>query len=106
MAIERKFVVDHVLFVVKDLAASRRFYAAALHPLGFDVMDEKEEGVSFGREGADDFAVFQARPGEETTTAAHVAFAAESAAAVGALLQVATASGGRRCIRPGLPGEH
>jgi hypothetical protein len=33
--IERRIVVDHVLFVVEDLDASRRLYTAALAPLGF-----------------------------------------------------------------------
>jgi catechol 2,3-dioxygenase-like lactoylglutathione lyase family enzyme len=30
----RRVVVDHVLYVVRDLAASRRLYTAALRPLG------------------------------------------------------------------------
>jgi catechol 2,3-dioxygenase-like lactoylglutathione lyase family enzyme len=32
---ERRVIVDHVLFVVEDLDASRRLYTAALAPLGF-----------------------------------------------------------------------
>ena len=31
----RLIVVDHVLFVVEDLAACRRLYTAALAPIGF-----------------------------------------------------------------------
>jgi catechol 2,3-dioxygenase-like lactoylglutathione lyase family enzyme len=33
---ERSIVVDHVLFVVEDLDASRRLYTAALAPFGFE----------------------------------------------------------------------
>src|SRR6185503_11493456 len=32
----QRFIVDHVLFVVSDLHASRRLYTAALAPLGFE----------------------------------------------------------------------
>jgi hypothetical protein len=40
MAIVRNLVVDPVLFVVRDIGASRTFYTAALAPLGFKVMYE------------------------------------------------------------------
>lgn len=99
-------MVDHVLFVVKDLRASRAFYTAALEPLGYKVMDEQEDGLGLGVEKADDFAIYQGKLGEPTTTAAHVAFVAESKEAVDAFFQAGIAAGGTEIRRPGLRPEY
>jgi predicted lactoylglutathione lyase len=106
MAVVRALVVDHVLFVVKDLRASRAFYTAALEPLGYKVMYQQEDGLGLGAEGADDFAVFEGKLGEPTTTAAHVAFVAESREAVDAFFDAAIASGGTEIRRPGVRPEY
>ena len=89
----RQVVVDHVLFVVADLQQARQFYEAALAPLGFRVMYEQGDCVSFGLDKADDFAICQGD--EAPTTKAHVAFVAESREAVDAFFQAAMANGGR-----------
>jgi catechol 2,3-dioxygenase-like lactoylglutathione lyase family enzyme len=41
-------VFDHVHLRVRDLEASRRFYAAVLEPLGFPITTETPELVEFG----------------------------------------------------------
>ena len=43
---------DHILLKVKDLKASKRFYTAALAPLGFQVEYEGDGMVGFGPKGA------------------------------------------------------
>src|SRR5947209_6894394 len=106
MAVVHTAVVDHVLFVVGDLRASRAFYTAALGPLGFQAMNEEEEGVAFGAEGAEDFAIYQGKPGERTTTAVHVAFVADSREAVDAFFAAAMTAGGVEKHRPGLRREY
>jgi catechol 2,3-dioxygenase-like lactoylglutathione lyase family enzyme len=106
MPVSRAIVVDHVLFVVKKLGASRAFFTAALEPLGFRVAYEQEDGVAFGLEGADDFAVFEGKLGEPTTTAAHVAFVAESREAVDAFFAAAIATGGTEIRGPGFRREY
>src|SRR5881409_3520216 len=50
---ERRIIVDHVLFVVEDLEASRRLYTAALAPLGYVELHVREDGVHYGVEGLD-----------------------------------------------------
>ncbi|MGH2554687.1 MAG: VOC family protein [Actinomycetota bacterium] len=99
-------MVDHVLFVVRNLQASRRFYRAALEPLGFRVITEEEDGVAFGVKDADDFAVYQGKPGEATTTAAHVAFVTEAQQSVDAFFAAAMAAGGRENRPPGYRPEY
>jgi hypothetical protein len=41
----RRIVVDHVLFVVEDLEASRRLHTAALAPLGLVELYVQDDGV-------------------------------------------------------------
>jgi len=98
----RTAVVDHVLIVVSDLEPSRRFFEAALAPLGFGVVYEEEKCVDFGVKGSDDFAI--CRDGEPSTRA-HVAFVAESREAVDAFF-AAMAHGGREKQAPGLRPEY
>jgi catechol 2,3-dioxygenase-like lactoylglutathione lyase family enzyme len=95
----RRVVVDHVSLVVQDLGASRRFYRAALAPLGIVELTVESDGVAFGAEGMDDFAV---DAGRHPTTRAHVAFDAPSREAVDAFYAAALAHGGRHRGAPGV----
>jgi catechol 2,3-dioxygenase-like lactoylglutathione lyase family enzyme len=92
-------VVDHVLFVVGDLAASRRLYTAALAPVGYEELHVQENGVHYGVEGLDDFAIYQGAP---VTTAAHVAFVTEDRASVDAFFEAALANGATPRGEPGV----
>jgi catechol 2,3-dioxygenase-like lactoylglutathione lyase family enzyme len=95
----RRVVVDHVLFVVSDLDASRRLYTAALAPLGYEELHVQHDGVSYGAEDLDDFAITRGTP---VTTAAHVAFAAEDRQAVDAFFEAAVANGATVRGEPGV----
>jgi catechol 2,3-dioxygenase-like lactoylglutathione lyase family enzyme len=92
-------VVDHVLLVVRDQEASRRFYRAALAPLGVVELKADPDGVAFGAEGMDDFAIFA---GPQPTTGAHVAFDAPGHEAIDAFYAAALAHGGRHRGAPGV----
>ena len=97
-----RVVVDHVGLLVRDLEASRRFYEAALRPLGFGLLDHSADGAAFGVTGADDFGLNRS---DEPTTGAHVAFVAESREAVDAF-HAALAGGGRDKSPPALRPEY
>jgi catechol 2,3-dioxygenase-like lactoylglutathione lyase family enzyme len=86
----RRVVVDHVLFVVADLEASRGLYTAALAPLGYEELYVQEDCVSYGADGLDDFTICR---GEPVTTAAHVAFDAADRGAVDAFFDAGIAHG-------------
>lgn len=96
---ERHVVVDHVLFVVSDLPASRRLYTAALAPLGIEELGEEPDGVSYGREGLDDFAIYEGSP---PTTASHVAFDAADRGSVNAFFEAGLAAGASARGEPGV----
>jgi catechol 2,3-dioxygenase-like lactoylglutathione lyase family enzyme len=105
--VERRVVVDHVTLVVADLDASRRFYDAALRPLGFERLrtDDIDGGVGYGVTGADDFSLVPAGEAAPTTTA-HVAFVAEDRAAVDAFYEAALAAGGTSRAAPRVRAEY
>lgn len=85
----RRVIVDHVLFVVEDLDASRRLYTAALAPLGYTELHVQDDCVSYGADDLDDFSICRGSP---VTTAAHVAFDAAGRDAVDAFFEAAVAS--------------
>jgi lactoylglutathione lyase len=95
----RRVVVDHVLFVVESLAQSRRLYTPALEPLGLSELHVRADGVHYGAEGMDDFAIYEGRP---ASVAAHVAFDAPGREAVDAFFEAAIANGGTVRGEPGV----
>ena len=95
----RRIVLDHVLFVVADLDASRRLYTAALAPLGYEELYVQDDGLGYGAEGLDDFTIARGQP---VTTAAHVAFSAEGRDAVDAFFAAAVANGATVRGEPGV----
>ena len=96
---DRHVVVDHVLFVVEDLPASRRLYTAALAPLGIEELNEEPNCVGYGRQDLDDFAICEGSP---VTTAAHVAFDAADRESVDAFFEAALAAGASGRGEPGV----
>ena len=95
----RQVVVDHVLFVVADVDASRKLYTAALAPLGYEELAVQEDCVAYGPEDLDDFIICR---GEPVTSAAHVAFSAEGRGAVDAFFAAAVANGATVRGEPGV----
>jgi len=95
----RTIVVDHVLFVVEDLDACRRLYTAALMTVGIVELHVQEDCVAYGREDLDDFGICRGSP---VTTAAHVAFDADTREQVDAFHAAAIANGATSRGEPGV----
>jgi catechol 2,3-dioxygenase-like lactoylglutathione lyase family enzyme len=93
----RPAFLDHLTLTVRDLAASRRFYAAALRPWAAEEV-ELEGEVAFGPPGAEDFVL---KEGDPPTTPVHVAFLAPDRATVDAFHAAALAGGGTDNGPPG-----
>ena len=94
----RQVVVDHVDLRVTDLDASCAFYAAVLQPLGFTLLRRTPDNVDFGLAGADDFGLSR---NAQPSRGVHVAFAADSEAAVDQFYAAALAAGARDNGAPG-----
>ena len=92
-------MIDHIVLNVRDVAASKQFYAAALAPLDFDVILEIAGGVGFGKDGKPEFWI-SSRP--TAHTGVHVAFGSEDRDGVDAFYAAAMEAGGRDNGPPGL----
>jgi catechol 2,3-dioxygenase-like lactoylglutathione lyase family enzyme len=89
--------VDHLAFDVADVAASRRFYLAALAPWGA-VEVEADGAFGYGPPGSEDIWLAHGEPGPPL----HLAFHARDRAMVEAFHAAALAAGGRDNGAPGL----
>jgi catechol 2,3-dioxygenase-like lactoylglutathione lyase family enzyme len=95
-------MIDHVGITVSDYEKSKAFYAAALAPLGYElVMEVTEAGpfAGFGEGGKPDFWI---GAGERTVLKVHVAFRARDRATVRAFYEAALAAGAADNGPPGL----
>jgi catechol 2,3-dioxygenase-like lactoylglutathione lyase family enzyme len=90
---------DHIGFRVRDMETSRRFYLAALAPLGVGVAMEGRYGVGLGRGGKPSLWLSQGAP---PVSPLHIAFAARTRAEVDAFHAAALAAGGKNNGAPGL----
>lgn len=89
---------DHVGLKVKDVAASVKFYSAALAPLGFVLCTHDDSGAGFGPPGAP--ALWLAK-GDSKGAGVHVAFAAKTHEAVQKFHRAGVEAGGRDHGKPG-----
>jgi catechol 2,3-dioxygenase-like lactoylglutathione lyase family enzyme len=62
-------VLDHVGVPVSDFERSKRFYAQALSPLGYELlMEPSASAAGFGRRGKPDFWIGKARQAKPSTS--------------------------------------
>jgi catechol 2,3-dioxygenase-like lactoylglutathione lyase family enzyme len=90
---------DHIGFRVRNVEASRKFYLAALGPLGVGVAMEGPYGVGLGRGGKPSLWLSQ---GEPPVSPLHIAFTAKNRAEVDAFHAAALAAGAKDNGAPGL----
>ncbi len=91
---------DHIGLQVKDLAASVRFYEAALAPLGFVLCSRDETSAGFGPKDAPALWLYADK--KATSMRTHVAFKAETKKAVDQFHAKGVATGGTDNGKPGL----
>lgn len=96
-------MIDHVTIKVSNLAHARAFYSAALAPLGYEVLAEFPGVVGMGADKKPDLWLVEDAANARPT---HVAFVAQSRAAVQAFHAAALASGGKDNGGPGLRAEY
>ncbi len=98
-------MIDHTGLQVSDPVKSRRFYEAALAPLGYRMMMEIPKEVTAGRvvlgfgvPPKPDFWIAEGTPNQPHL---HIAFCAENHAQVDEFYKAALAAGGRDNGAPG-----
>ena len=99
-------MIDHTGFNVSDPAVSRRFYDAALAPLGYAVLREVPTEYTGGKVvlgyGVAPKPDFWIAEGTVNAPRLHIAFRAKDRAEVDAFYQAAIAAGGKDNGPPGL----
>jgi catechol 2,3-dioxygenase-like lactoylglutathione lyase family enzyme len=96
-------MINHVSFGVRNLARSRRFYDAALAPLGYKCLFPAEGSAGYGREQAGLWLSQTDHPvPADDRSGLHVCFDAPSRAAVDTFHRAALANGGSDNGPPGV----
>jgi len=93
---------DHIQLKVKDLKSSKRFYTAALAPLGFTMEYEGDGLIGFGPKDAPALWLGEG----ESHGPMHIAFVAKDRAAVQAFYAAALPAGGTDNGKPGVRADY
>ena len=96
-------MLSHVSIGVKDLAKSRRFYDAALEPLGYKCLSEGEEYLGYGTATSEFWVLAVKRPVKaDDESGLHFCFDAAGRTEVNAFHRAALAAGGQDNGTPGI----
>jgi catechol 2,3-dioxygenase-like lactoylglutathione lyase family enzyme len=98
-------MIDHIGLTVRDVGGSTEFYLQCLAPLGYGIVMEvsaEDTGNEPAVGGASGKPSFWIGGGSSASGPLHVAFVAESRAAVDAFYRAAMAAGGKDNGPPGL----
>jgi catechol 2,3-dioxygenase-like lactoylglutathione lyase family enzyme len=100
-------VIHHVSIGVQDVAATKRFYDAALRPLGYRCLSESPGSLGYGSEAPVFWINAAERPvPADERSGLHFCFVAPSRKTVDAFHAAAVTSGGRDNGGPGLRADY
>jgi catechol 2,3-dioxygenase-like lactoylglutathione lyase family enzyme len=89
-------MLDHISIGVRDIARTRRFYDAALKPLGYTCMSEGDTSLGYGRDAVALWIAVTPHPvPPDEGSGLHICFAAPTRESVDEFHAAALASGGR-----------
>jgi catechol 2,3-dioxygenase-like lactoylglutathione lyase family enzyme len=96
-------MIAHVSIGTRDVARARRFYNAALKPLGYTCLSSGEDSLGYGTEAPEFWINAASHPvPPDDRSGLHVCFTAPSRAAVDGFHKAALMAGGRDNGKPGL----
>jgi catechol 2,3-dioxygenase-like lactoylglutathione lyase family enzyme len=100
-------MIDHVSIGVRDVARTKRFYDAALKPLGYNCLSEGEGSLGYGSDAVVLWISRTEHPvPADMTSGLHFCFIAPTAGSVDAFHAAALGSGGRDNGKPGLRADY
>ncbi|HUA77353.1 MAG TPA: VOC family protein [Acetobacteraceae bacterium] len=100
-------MLDHVSIGVRDLARTKRFYDAALAPLGCKCLSEGADSLGYGAEGIAFWISAAAHPvPADPDSGLHFCFTAPSRKSVDAFHAAALKAGGTDNGKPGLRADY
>jgi catechol 2,3-dioxygenase-like lactoylglutathione lyase family enzyme len=100
-------MLNHISFGVRDIARTKRFYDAALKPLGYTCLSESPTSLGYGK----DAVALWINPAKHPVPAdaesgLHVCFDAPTRKAVDAFHKAALGAGGSDNGKPGLRADY
>ena len=100
-------MLDHVSIGVRDLKAAKRFYDAALKPLGYTCLHEFDGSLGYGDKAAALWVSAVESPvPPDAKSGLHFCFTAPSRQSVAAFHEAALKTGGRNNGKPGLRADY
>jgi catechol 2,3-dioxygenase-like lactoylglutathione lyase family enzyme len=100
-------MIHHVSIGVQDIPAIKRFYDAALAPLGYQCLSESPGSLGYGKEAVAFWISVTARPvPADEQSGLHFCLVAPSRKSVDAFHAAAIAAGGRDNGGPGLRADY
>jgi catechol 2,3-dioxygenase-like lactoylglutathione lyase family enzyme len=100
-------MINHISIGVRDVAASKRFYDAALKPLGYACLSDSPGSLGYGRDGVVLWIGAAEHPvPADDKSGLHVCFDAPTREAVAAFHAAALRTGGRDNGKPGLRADY
>jgi catechol 2,3-dioxygenase-like lactoylglutathione lyase family enzyme len=98
---------DHVSIGVADIARSKKFYDAALKPLGFMLLSDGESSLGYGDKAVQLWLGATKKPVKaDMESGLHFCFAAKDRAAVDAFHAAAVKAGGTDNGKPGVRADY
>ena len=100
-------MLNHISIGVRDVARSKRFYDAALKPLGYSALSASDTSLGYGKDAVALWigASEQPVPADEKS-GLHVCFDAPTRKSVAAFHAAALGAGGRDNGKPGLRADY
>jgi catechol 2,3-dioxygenase-like lactoylglutathione lyase family enzyme len=100
-------MIDHLSIGVRDIARTKRFYDAALRPLGYACLSEGEGSLGYGGGAVALWISASEHPvPPDARSGLHICFAAPTRAGVDAFHAGALAAGGQDNGAPGLRADY
>ena len=100
-------MIAHVSIGVRDIARTRRFYDAALRPLGYTCLSDADDALGYGGASAHFWVIGTEHPvPTDPRSGLHICFTAPDRVSVDAFHQAALAAGGEDNGKPGLRAEY
>jgi catechol 2,3-dioxygenase-like lactoylglutathione lyase family enzyme len=100
-------MIAHVSIGARDIARARRFYDAALEPLGYNCLSSGEGSLGYGAKAPEFWVTGTEHPvPADERSGLHICFAAPDRASVDAFHRAAVKAGGTDNGTPGLRADY
>jgi catechol 2,3-dioxygenase-like lactoylglutathione lyase family enzyme len=100
-------MIDHLSLGVRDVAKAKKFYDAALKPLGYTCLSSSETSLGYGKQAVALWIGASATPvPADLGSGLHFCFAAPTRKSVDAFYRAALGAGGRDNGKPGLRADY